>query len=227
MPAAGASAPAPAAETNGSENKFSPEIISRLQSFSEDLVKSRKAQAKPETWLSQVDSLKEVGQTALHTSGLISIDVHADLPDHILTASGDATASLYSISSGTEVLKIKSTEGLCGAKLISSDKAYLSLETGQGQLWQLDIDGKTATLLSENEGHLPIPGTVNPTGEYSVEGTADGWAIYELASDDILLRVDCSDLEDVTAVEFHPDGLMLATGHADGKVVVWDIRAQK
>lgn len=57
--------PGPQQETNGAEpakeSKFTAEIIQKLQSFSEELVKSRKAQVKPENWMSQVEALRETG----------------------------------------------------------------------------------------------------------------------------------------------------------------------
>ena len=33
--------------------------------------------------------------------------------------------------------------------------------------------------------------------------------------------------EDVSAIEFHPDGLLLGTGSNSGVVTIWDIREQK
>lgn len=62
-----------------------------------------------------------------------------------------------------------------------------------------------------------------PIGDYVVTGSDDGcWSLHDIKHGQLLTKVEADSA--VTAIEFHPDGLVLGVGLDNGKVIVYDIR---
>ena len=65
--------------------------------------------------------------------------------------------------------------------------------------------------------------SVHPDQEHCALAQADGnWSLFDCKRGQIVVEVDSK--EAMRAIEFHPDGLLLATGHGNTEVKVWDIR---
>jgi WD40 repeat protein len=55
-------------------------------------------------------------------------------------------------------------------------------------------------------------------------GSQDGtWTLFDLSEGEELCR--CETGERISEIKFHPDGLIMATGHGNGDLKLWDIRS--
>lgn len=75
-----------------------------------------------------------------------------------------------------------------------------------------------------------IPGCVkasyHPTGSCIVTTShAKEWQLYSTETCQILAQIATQ--SPVTAVQFHPDGLVLGVGLASGETLIYDIRTQE
>ncbi len=61
-------------------------------------------------------------------------------------------------------------------------------------------------------------------GDFLIIVQENFYNIYDILSKEIKV---CSQKHEsvskITCVQIHPDGIILATGHEDGKIVIWDI----
>ena len=65
-----------------------------------------------------------------------------------------------------------------------------------------------------------------PLNDYCIFGSKDKyWSFYDLTVKKCLFKVDTQ--KEIHTLEFHPDGIMHATGHQDKSINIWDIRTQK
>jgi len=62
--------------------------------------------------------------------------------------------------------------------------------------------------------------------EYAVLASTNGiWSFHNIIQGVNLTQIKND--SDINSAEFHPDGIILATGQKDGIVKLWDIRTQK
>lgn len=85
-----------------------------------------------------------------------------------------------------------------------------------------DFDGD-----EPDESLIKLQGAVDfdfqPMGEHLVVACEDSWLFIDMQSDQILQKVLSAN---ITCIKFHPDGILMATGHEDGRMNIWDIRSQ-
>lgn len=63
-------------------------------------------------------------------------------------------------------------------------------------------------------------------GRYLAVGSDDcSWSLHDIEEKKLLVLVKTS--SPVTAIEFHPDGLVLCVGLSTGKIVLFDVRTQE
>ncbi len=101
---------------------------------------------------------------------------------------------------------------------VSPDGRILVLGGPQGNLAALDIEGRTFYNLDQS----PLTAAaVNRSGQLAATGAADGtihvWPVSDPAAAAIL-----RDGQAVVSAAFSPDASLLAVGHADCRVAIWD-----
>lgn len=68
------------------------------------------------------------------------------------------------------------------------------------------------------DGHLVV---VPSLATFCILATPHKYAAYDFQSGEKLVEVP--NIPDISALQIHPDGIILATGHENGKVTIWDI----
>lgn len=63
--------------------------------------------------------------------------------------------------------------------------------------------------------------SIQPMGEHLALACTDQWILYSFETFKIL---KCIEDADITCFEFHPDGILALSGHANGELKLWDIR---
>lgn len=67
-----------------------------------------------------------------------------------------------------------------------------------------------------------------PLKSYCAIAAVDQWVFLDIESQKVLCEIDLPQQnQSIESIEFHPDGLLLATGHSKGCLNIWDIRIQK
>ncbi|KND02301.1 uncharacterized protein SPPG_02775 [Spizellomyces punctatus DAOM BR117] len=107
----------------------------------------------------------------------------------------------------------------------SADKTVKFFGVEQGGNDSFHIDEKYTSKTHSAEVNAL---TLHTTGDYIVSASADGtWAFLDVDTGRSLFRVAQSEGgQAYTAAQFHPDGLILATGTNDSLVRLWDVKSQ-
>lgn len=96
-------------------------------------------------------------------------------------------------------------------------------------VWQPDSPKPLTHLYNIKEGKLSADLNLStndisfhPLNDYFAHVNKSGWSFRSMNGYQEMCSV--STTENLCVVEFHPDGLLLATGSDTGKLAIWDIR---
>ena len=106
--------------------------------------------------------------------------------------------------------------------------AVIGGENGKAGLWALDHANDSYLEKYHISSHTACISSIafHPLNEYAALGSLDGsWSYHNLFQGVELAKF--KEESPVTQLEFHPDGLMMMVGLADGRVKVYDIRTQQ
>jgi len=111
-------------------------------------------------------------------------------------------------------------------EFVGTTNAFVSSEDGVGSYWSFDLEAKTWTKISNFKEcyHRVIPAI----GEFLILSQLTNYEVYSLNEGTKIAESDKSSIvSPITSLAIHPDGIILATGHKDGKLIIWDIWEQK
>lgn len=67
---------------------------------------------------------------------------------------------------------------------------------------------------------------MHASGQFLIAGSEDGsWSLNDIENQQLIVQEHLG--EPITAIEFHPDGLIFCIGLASGQIRLYDIRTQK
>jgi len=164
------------------------------------------------------------------------LDIHPLNDNYILTGGRDSRAILFDRVEGRKVFSFepfdqKKKPAVTVAKFVPGQSdlyAFLGGSDGQASVWVLDAKNDVHEPRYHLKGHTQaISGaSFQPLNEYVVVGSRDkSWSLHNLFQGVRLQTVQEED--EVTAIEFHPDGLIMALGLKNGLLKLYDIRTQK
>lgn len=90
------------------------------------------------------------------------------------------------------------------------------------QLWDIE-NGKSVNIGKEPFGITDV--AFQPLNDYCTFSSGKSWSFYDLNEQRALCTIEAE--HELHSIEFHPDGLLMATGHQDRTMSIWDIRTQK
>ncbi|PVU99452.1 hypothetical protein BB559_000683 [Furculomyces boomerangus] len=203
----------------------------------------RKKRKQP-VGLSTVPAIKSFKQNnvieSMHSStqpGILTVSVDGT-GDLVLTGGVDGNAEIYQSSSN----KIVST--LKGHTKKVSHVSWLNKNDSEGQsvvftgsvdktvrFWTRsqesnEIDYQCSNILKAHNS--AISGLcVHPSSSYLISSSIDGaWKLTDISSGKPLFNAQMEDNLPILSCNVHPDGLILGTGSRDGKLLIWDVKAQ-
>ncbi|KAG1656833.1 hypothetical protein FOA52_006288 [Chlamydomonas sp. UWO 241] len=239
MASAGDAADAPgAAEGEGKRQKKAtmPEaVIEELTSVNAQLSKARKKRAISTT-LATVDELEGMSVIASHplhkttAGGIVSIDVNPGAPSVLATAGLDHTIQIFDHVPGRLLGSLTGHGKRLTQVAYASPNVLLSTSADKtARIWS--GEGGTyscAAILKEHAAEV-VGVTVHPSGKYFVTGGADAtWCFYDVEQAECLRQVVADDPSDkYTAVQFHPDGLILGAATETSLIRIWEVKQQK
>uniref|UniRef100_A0A0N4ZY06 Pre-mRNA-processing factor 19 n=1 Tax=Parastrongyloides trichosuri TaxID=131310 RepID=A0A0N4ZY06_PARTI len=224
-------------DNSGNENYpgIGEELKEKLQEVHDELSQNRRKQAKniPKE-LSTVDEIKSYKElnsfSGFHSTsnpGITSLSVDGDLS---LTGGIDKLAILFNMKNETIEKTFKGHNKKVTQTIIlpGCQNFVTSSMDSTIRLWNKDSESSKLILKSHSDGVTDI--SLHPTKEQILSVSNDStWAFSDIVLGKTLVK--CPQGSDSTirlaCGQFHPDGVLFATGGTDSIVKIWDIRSQE
>lgn len=161
-----------------------------------------------------------------HTGGVVAL-AYTPNGKQIVTGSGDKTAKLWDITTGTEIRRFEGHTSGITSLAISPDGKHLLTGSRDSLLKLWDI--KTGEEVKCFEGHESsiYSVTFSPDGQMALSGSLDSKAkLWDIKTEKEIKSFD-KHLDYVQAVAFSPDGTKILTGSKDKLARLWDIQTGK
>ncbi|CAH8484172.1 unnamed protein product [Heterobilharzia americana] len=219
---------------------ISEEVISTLQERASQLTAERKRRGKtvPEG-LAKSRTISEYQQLANHVGlhsasmpGINCLDISKTSTERIVTGGNDKNAVVFDLSTA-QVISILKGHTKKVTKVVyhpSEELVFTGSPDTTLRVWGVE-QGQCASIIRAHKG--PVTGlSIHATGDYLLSCSSDGqWAFSDLRHGRVLVRISAVDksgsVQALTCAQFHPDGLILGTGTADGEVKIWDVKERR
>jgi len=218
--------------------EFSETLKEKLQQKSQTLSQGRKKR-QPSASLATQENIKEYkvlsSNTGFHKStspGIVSVDIHPTRQELVLTGGMDTSAILFNKDTSKIVSVLSGHTKPVNDALFHPEKDIIVTcsQDKTARIWR----ASDAAALNYTPAHVvkthqdDVTGiTLHSTGDYFVTASRDRtWAFHDLETGAPIVRATL-DGKGCSSVQFHPDGLILATGTEDSLVRIWDIKLQQ
>jgi len=213
---------------------LSEDIIDNINKKNKELSSARKKKktATSETLATPEDikKYKATSTTGVHSTsppGILTVDIHPEQQDLILTGGADTHITLYNRATKKIISSMKShTKAVTKVAFHPTEKAFVSSSADKtAKVWTANgSDNYEVAHTIEHAGE--VKGVdVHPSLPYFVAGSTDStWSYNSIASGETLLKVQADGK--INFLQFHPDGTLLGTGI--GSILrLWDTRTSK
>ncbi|KAI5293525.1 hypothetical protein KEM52_005452 [Ascosphaera acerosa] len=156
------------------------------------------------------------------SAGPTGVSIRIDGTGEFALVSGTSAAHIYSIAQETTTAcTLPEGSGSITDAVWARDKAVVATSTGAIKVFAMD--GSDVASFSIHAG-AATGLAVHATGDIVASAGVDkSYALYDLTTQQVLTRV-FSDAE-LTCVQFHPDGHLLAAGGADGQIKIFEVKS--
>lgn len=213
---------------------------SKMDEVAKTLSANRKATTK--TLQSQVATaeklkgLKESSSHPLHSaasgkSGVVAVDINARNQDLVATAGNDGNAIVFNHKSGKIIDTLKAhKKKVTDVRFIPNSDAVLTTSADSTVvLWNANGGKYDAKHTYTSHTSDVCNASVHPSGQFFLSASLDKtWCFSDINTGRTLQQVtDEKSSGGFTRIGFHPDGLIMATGTSDARVVMYDVRPMK
>ncbi|CAH8475740.1 unnamed protein product [Schistosoma rodhaini] len=222
------------------ETGISEDVINTLQERASQLTAERKRRGKtvPEG-LARSRAISEYQQLANHVGlhsasmpGINCLDISKTSPERIVTGGNDKTAVVFDLST-SQVISILKGHNKKVTQVVyhpSEELVFTGSPDTTLRVWGVE-QGQCASIIRAHKGSVTGL-SIHATGDYLLSCSSDGqWAFSDLRHGRVLVRISAVDksgsIQALTCAQFHPDGLILGTGTADGEVKIWDVKERR
>jgi pre-mRNA-processing factor 19 len=168
---------------------------------------------------------------ATRKGGVLALALAPGAGDVFASGGADATVQLFDRAAGRALASLTGHAKRVNALSFMDSAAALASASADGtvRLWRAGEDGASyacaATLKEGASGAVAV--AAHPAGSgLLLAGAADGsWSLWDGARGERLARAGGGGAP-AAAGALHPDGLIWATGGADGAVRLWEVRGQ-
>lgn len=165
---------------------------------------------------------KVVANLRGHGSRIYCVDVSPN-GKHLVTASGDRTAKIWSFPSGKMVTSLSGHSAHVFTAAFSNNSRRVVTASGDqtARIWQ----AASGSQLQELRGHTAqvLSAAFSPDGTQVATGSEDGTVkIWQAANGNEIRTITISSAG-VYAVAFSPNGRLLAVGGTDGGLGIWRV----
>ena len=93
------------------------------------------------------------------------------------------------------------------------------------RVWNISNSSQSAIIRAHEAAVTGL--SLHATGEYVLSTSLDqNWAFSDIRVGKLLTKVADTDGVPLTTAQFHPDGLIFATGTQDSQIKIWDLKEQ-
>eukprot|EP00735_Rhodelphis_limneticus_P001471 TRINITY_DN12095_c0_g1::TRINITY_DN12095_c0_g1_i1::g.9675::m.9675 TRINITY_DN12095_c0_g1::TRINITY_DN12095_c0_g1_i1::g.9675 ORF type:complete len:520 (+),score=156.66,sp/Q9AV81/PRP19_ORYSJ/46.24/9e-150,WD40/PF00400.27/1.3e+04,WD40/PF00400.27/2.5e+02,WD40/PF00400.27/0.00052,WD40/PF00400.27/1.3,WD40/PF00400.27/1.1e-05,WD40/PF00400.27/8.2e-08,WD40/PF00400.27/81,WD40/PF00400.27/8.5e-09,Prp19/PF08606.6/3.5e-33,zf-Nse/PF11789.3/5.1e-08,eIF2A/PF08662.6/5e+02,eIF2A/PF08662.6/0.12,eIF2A/PF08662.6/23,Cep57_C len=240
---------AAAAETNKMEvdtgaaaptGRLPAELLSAMQAEAKTLLKSRKKRPLP-PGLARAEAVQQYSEIASHplhkttAPGILSLSLDAKNENVVLTGGKDKEAILFDRSSGKILTTLKGHKKAVHHVDIHPTQDLLLTCSNAVKIWAPAeaAEGKinySAKFSLEHHTDDVVDSHFQPMRQHFAAVSRDAtWSMADLATGTVLCQVKdpnygSAGFAGYTCVQFHPDGLVLATGTSDARIRLWDMQ---
>lgn len=214
---------------------MSEEVKQSLADKADVLTKKRKTRGKrlPENLASQ-DEIRRYTTSATHPGlhsvtnpGILCIDLSAARPERIITGGVDKTAIVFDNQTEQIVATLKGHSKKVSSVLYhpTEDIAITASPDSTVRVWNAN-DGTCSSVITTHKA--AVTGlSLHALGDYVLSSSADKhWAFSDITTGKTFCRVTDDQVDSaLTCCQFHPDGLILGTGHEDSQIKIWDLKS--
>lgn len=230
-PRAAAAAPE-AMEVETPAGQLSEEVKTKMQAKSQELSKERKKRQAPAT-LSTDEDLKHftaLSSNPVHKAsnpGILCVDIH---PNQELIATGgvDKNVVIFDRSASKIAHTLSAHSKRVNDVLFHPSKDVILSGSADKTAVVWSKNGKdyaaSHTVTAHSDDVTSV--TLHATGDYWVSASLDKtWAFHDLTTATTLAQTNAE--AGITCTQFHPDGLIIATGTQNSTVKIWDAKGLK
>jgi pre-mRNA-processing factor 19 len=210
-------------------------ITKKFEEKSKALSKDRKKrQQSPD--LATPELLKEyqvVSSNNPHKAsapGILALDLHPTQDDLVVTGGVDAQVLVFNHDSGKIVSTLSGhTKRVNDVLFHPSGEVVLSCSQDKtARIWRSSTSGYTNSHVVKVHTEDVTAISLHATGDYLATASLDrSWGFHDINTGACLLKVTRPrDDAGLSAIAFHPDGLILGTGTTDSMVRIWDVKLQ-
>lgn len=212
-------------------------VIKKMTDCAAALSKTRKKRDTPpgHATQAQIATYKESGSHPIHGAskpGILSVAVDAkDGGETVATGGADGDVQVFHRGTGKVTATLSGHKKKVNQVVVHPRQALIFSASADktARVWA-GAGGDFATACQVQCHTGDVTGlTLHPTGDYFVTSSADqSWGLHDIATGKTLAqKTDSSVKGGFSSTQFHPDGLILATGTSDARVMIWDVKAQK
>jgi pre-mRNA-processing factor 19 len=212
------------------------QILQRLTSHSKKLTSERKKRVIPKE-TATLDSIKKYRQVSSHSvhsaskPGVLCLDMHPTRQELVLTGGVDKNVVLFNRAEEKVVCTLSGhTKRVSDVVFHPQQDVLLSASHDKTvRIWtssSADVTKFSSThCIRNHEGEVSSV-TLHPIGDYFVSASLDSsWAFVDLQTARTLAQVRADEPDAIQTAQFHPDGMILATGTSEARIKVWDMKS--
>ena len=212
--------------------EITEEIQANMVKLSKKLSTNRKKRVVS-TNLAKADDISKYTELSSHPihkatePGLTCLDIHPTDPDRIVTGGIDKVAVLFNRRTGKKVGALVGHQKKITSVLFhpSKDVIFTASADKVIRIWNGTPAGYDTQHRIRTHNAEVMSIDFHPSGDYLVSASADEtWGFHDVASGNTLQQVKSAKLLAFDCIRFHPDGLLVGTGTADGVVRLWDVK---
>lgn len=216
------------------EAGMGPEVIEKLESQAAILTAERKKRGKsiPEG-LATADEIRGyktiASHSALHstsTPGILTIDVCPTDSNKIVTGGNDKIATVFNKDTEQIICQLKGHSKKVSTVIFHPNRSNVITASPDSQIRVWNIQQATTThMIRAHEGPVTAL-TLHATGDYMLSTSTDEtWVFSDIQVGHVIAKAgDMETPHALTKAQFHPDGLIFATGTTDSLIKIWDLK---
>jgi len=216
------------------EAGLSTDLVARMKEVSEALTEQRKKRSVQGVAAKEfLTNVKAVVSVALHQTtapGILSLDYHPLDPTTFVTGGVDGNVLLFNRTQTAQTAKMvghtKRVHHVSFHRQKPTCVLSASMDTTCRVWMQQGAKWRTASTIKLHQADV-MDAQVHPCGDLFLTCSLDkSWAYHDMNSGQLIRHVQ-DQQAGVTCMNFHPDGMIAASGMQNGVIELWDAGKQK